>query len=123
MIYREIKEDVYSVGAVDWDRRIFDELIHIPNGTSYNSYVVRGTNKTALIDTVDPAKTQELLANLEKLKVNIDYLVINHAEQDHSGTIPKIIEIYPDAIIVTNPKCKELFKANFYQLTMRNSKL
>jgi flavorubredoxin len=108
MIYSEIIEDVYSVGAVDWDRRIFDELIQIPNGTSYNSYVVKGNNKTALIDTVDPSKTQELLANLEKLNVDIDYLVANHAEQDHSGTIPKILEIYPDAILVTNPKCKEL---------------
>ncbi len=108
MIYSEIKEDVYSVGAVDWDRRIFDELIQIPNGTSYNSYVVVGKNKTALIDTVDPAKSHELLTNLKKLKVNINYLVVNHAEQDHSGTIPEILEIYKDAIIVTNSKCKEL---------------
>ena len=58
MIYRKIKDDVYSIGAVDWDRRIFDELIKIPNGTSYNSYVVKGNKKTALIDTVDPAKCQ-----------------------------------------------------------------
>lgn len=108
MIYSEITEDVYSVGAVDWDRRIFDELIQIPNGTSYNSYVVVGKNKTALIDTVDPAKSHELLTNLKKLNVNIDYLVVNHAEQDHSGTIPEILEIYKDAIIVTNSKCKEL---------------
>jgi flavorubredoxin len=108
MIYSEIKEDVYSVGAVDWDRRIFDELIQIPDGTSYNSYVVVGKNKTALIDTVDPAKSHELLTNLKKLKVNINYLVVNHAEQDHSGTIPQILEIYKDAIIVTNSKCKEL---------------
>jgi flavorubredoxin len=108
MIYSEIKEDVYSVGAVDWDRRIFDELIQIPDGTSYNSYVVVGKNKTALIDTVDPAKSHELLTNLKKLKVNINYLVVNHAEQDHSGTIPEILEIYKDAIIVTNSKCKEL---------------
>ena len=108
MIYKMIKEDVYSVGAVDWDRRIFDELIQIPNGTSYNSFVVKGKKKTALIDTVDPTKSLELLDNLRKLEVNIDYLVINHAEQDHSGTIPQILEIYKDAIVVTNSKCKEL---------------
>ena len=59
---------------VDWDRRIFDELIQIPNGTSYNSFVVKGKNKTALIDTVDPTKTLELLDNLRKLEVDIDYL-------------------------------------------------
>jgi flavorubredoxin len=108
MIYRMIKEDVYSVGVVDWDRRIFDELIQIPNGTSYNSYIIRGTDKTALIDTVDPTKTDELLENLKKLNVDIDYLVVNHAEQDHSGTIPDILKIYKNAIIVTNSKCKEL---------------
>ena len=45
MIYRKIKEDVYSVGVVDWDRRIFDELIQIPNGTSYNSYLIKGKIK------------------------------------------------------------------------------
>jgi flavorubredoxin len=72
MIYRKLKEDVYSVGVVDWDRRIFDELIQIPNGTSYNSYLIKGSNKTALIDTVDPTKTHELLDNLEKLEVDID---------------------------------------------------
>ncbi len=108
MIYKMIKEDVYSVGVVDWDRRIFDELIQIPDGTSYNSFIVKGKNKTALIDTVDPAKTYELLDNLKKLDVDIDYLVVNHAEQDHSGTIPKILKIYKNAIIVTNSKCKEL---------------
>ncbi len=108
MIYRMIKEDVYSVGVVDWDRRIFDELIQIPNGTSYNSYIIRGNDKTALIDTVDPTKTDELLENLKKLNVDIDYLVVNHAEQDHSGTIPDILKIYKNAIIVTNSKCKEL---------------
>jgi len=108
MIYRKIKEDVYSVGVVDWDRRIFDELIHIPNGTSYNSYIIKGNDKTALIDTVDPAKTHELLDNLEKLDVDIDYLIVNHAEQDHSGSIPNILEKYENAVVITNSKCKGL---------------
>ena len=107
MIYK-ILNDVYSVGVKDWDRRIFDELILIPNGTSYNSFLVNGTDKTALIDTVDPTKANELLDNLKKLDANIDYLVINHAEQDHSGTIPKILDIYKDAIIITTAKCKDL---------------
>ena len=72
MTYNLIKEDVYSVGAKDWDRRIFDELINIPDGTSYNSFIVKGKDKTALIDTVDPAKTNELMDNLKKLNVNIE---------------------------------------------------
>jgi len=51
---REIKPGIYRVGAVDWDRRLFDALIPLPDGTSYNSYLIKGSEKTALIDTVDP---------------------------------------------------------------------
>jgi len=108
MINKIIENDVYSVGVKDWDRRIFDELIQIPDGTSYNSFLIKGNNKTALIDTVDPIKANELLDNLKKLDANIDYLVVNHAEQDHSGTIPKILDIYKNAIIITTSKCKDL---------------
>ena len=108
MAIREIKGGVFSIGVIDWDRRVFDELIPLPNGTSYNAYLIKGREKTALIDTVNPTKEYELLANLQKLGVeNIDYVISNHAEQDHSGTIPKILELYPDARVVTNEKCKE----------------
>jgi flavorubredoxin len=106
---REIKSGVYSVGAIDWDRKLFDELIPLPDGTSYNAYLIKGTLKTALIDTVDPAKEGELIANLEELEVDkIDYVIASHAEQDHSGSIPKILELYPDAKVVVNPKCKTM---------------
>jgi len=109
MAIHEIKPNIHSVGAIDWDRRLFDELIPLPQGTSYNAYLIRGTQKTALIDTVDPPKQSELVDNLKKLKVDkIDYIVSNHAEQDHSGTIPKILEMYPNAKVVTNPKCKTM---------------
>jgi flavorubredoxin len=108
MIYKIIENDVYSVGVKDWNRRIFDELIPLPDGTSYNSFLVKGSNKTALIDTVDPTKANELLDNLKKLDADIDYLIVNHAEQDHSGTIPQILDIYNNALIITNSKCKDL---------------
>ena len=107
MAVRKIKNDVYEVGAIDWDRTLFDEIIPLPDGTSYNSYLIKGNKKTALIDTVDPEKQNELFENLEELNVkHIDYVVSNHAEQDHSGTIPKILEAYPMAKVVTNEKCK-----------------
>ncbi len=107
MAVRKIKKDVYAVGAIDWDRTLFDEIIPLPDGTSYNSYLVVGSEKTALIDTVDPEKENELLENLSELNVErIDYIVSNHAEQDHSGTIPKILDAYPMAKVVTNEKCK-----------------
>lgn len=107
---RRIKDGVYSVGAIDWDRQIFDELIPLPQGTSYNSFIVQGSEKTALIDTVDPSKTQILLDNLEELDLSIDYIIANHGEQDHSGSIPIILKNHPDALIITNSKCKELIK-------------
>ena len=103
---REIKKDIYYVGAIDWDRRLFDELIPLPDGTSYNSYLIRGSEKTALIDTVDLSMEDVLIENLKGTE--IDYIIANHAEQDHSGALPRMLEKYPDAKIVTNPKCKTM---------------
>ena len=109
MSYRELKPKIHSVGAIDWDRRLFDELIPLPEGTSYNAYLIQGSEKTALLDTVDPAKEKEFLSNLQKLEVKkIDYVVSHHGEQDHSGTIPAILNHYPEARVVTNPKCESM---------------
>ncbi|TET91734.1 MAG: FprA family A-type flavoprotein [Methanomassiliicoccales archaeon] len=103
----ELKKGIHYVGAIDWDRRLFDELIPLPDGTSYNSYLIKGSERTALIDTVDPTKQDELMSNLEKLGIeDIDYVVAHHAEQDHSGSIPGVLERYPNAKVVTGPKCK-----------------
>jgi len=111
MAAMQIKEGIVWVGAIDWDRRLFDELIPLPDGTSYNSYIVRGTDKTALIDTVDPTKTGELLDNLQEAGVTrIDYIVSQHAEQDHSGSIPEMLEIFPEAVVVTNDKCQAMLR-------------
>ncbi|HDH96292.1 MAG TPA: FprA family A-type flavoprotein [Proteobacteria bacterium] len=107
----KLAEGVYWVGAIHWDRRLFDELIPTPEGTSYNAYMVFGSEKTALIDTVDPATERFLFDNLEALGVKrIDYLIANHAEQDHSGTIPKVLEAYAGCKVVANEKCKSFLK-------------
>ena len=106
---RELRPNVYSVGAIDWDRRLFDELIPLPDGTSYNAYLIKGSEKTALLDTADPAKEEELVTNLQKLGIKrIDYVVSHHAEQDHSGAIPRILEEHPEAKVATNPKCASM---------------
>jgi flavorubredoxin len=106
---REIKENIWYVGAIDWDRRLFDSLIPLPEGTSYNAYLIKGKEKTALIDTVDPSKEDELLKNLEKLKVEkIDYVIANHGEQDHSGSIPAVLKRFPMAKVICTPKAKEI---------------
>jgi len=109
---REIKRGVYWVGAIDWDRRLFDSLIPLPDGTSYNSYLIKGSQKMALIDAVDPTMKEVLLEHLDELKIKtIDYIIANHAEQDHSGAIAQLVEKYPRSKVVCTPKCKELLIA------------
>jgi flavorubredoxin len=104
---RQIKTNVHWVGAIDWDRRLFDALIPLPDGTSYNTYLVYGSEKVALIDTVDPSMTHVLMSYLEDVPV-IDYVIANHAEQDHSGSISRVLAKYPKAKIVTTPKGNDL---------------
>lgn len=94
------------VGAVDWERTLFDALIPLPERTSYNAYLVRGSEKTALIDAVEPRVMDVLLSRLEGVE-NIDYIISLHAEQDHSGGLPTILEKYPQAQLFASVKGKE----------------
>ena len=106
---RKIEDTLYWVGAMDWDRRMFDELIPLPDGTSYNAYLLQGGGKAVLFDAVDPPMAATLFARLESLKVErIDYLVAHHAEQDHSGSIPEVLERFPMAQVLCTPKCKTM---------------
>ncbi len=107
MLKREIRKNVMMMGAVDWDRRLFDSLIPLPDGTSYNAYLVTGKDKTVLLDTVDPAMTGVLMDQLQEID-KIDYLVSHHAEQDHSGSIPAVLEKHPQCRVVCTPKCRDM---------------
>jgi len=102
---RKITDRVSLIGAVDWDRRLFDALIPIPDGTSYNAYLVFGSDKTALIDTVDPTFTEVLMAQLADVP-KVDYVIAQHAEQDHSGSLAAVLDRYPKAKIVCSERCK-----------------
>jgi flavorubredoxin len=102
---RQIVPNVYLIGAVDWDRRLFDALIPLPDGTSYNAYFVVGSEKSVLLDTVDPSKWPELSAQLDELP-EPDYLVIHHVEQDHSGSTPLVLERFPDITVVCDEKAR-----------------
>jgi flavorubredoxin len=107
MKLRNISDRVQLGGVVDWNRRLFDSLIPLPDGTSYNAYIVKGSEKTALIDTVDPPKKDILFDQLKDVE-NLDYVISLHSEQDHAGTIPDILDKYPDARLVCSPKAKDL---------------
>lgn len=104
---RQIRDRVQWVGAVDWNRRLFDALIPLPDGTSYNAYLVKGSERTALIDTVDPAM-ENVLANHLSAVDRIDYVVSHHTEQDHSGSIPFVLTKYKNAVVLCTKKAKEL---------------
>jgi len=108
-MFRKVKDDIYSVGIIDWHRKLFDELIPLPDGTSYNSYFVKGEEKNAIIDTVEPDFVQDFLDNLDDLGVEkIDYIISNHAEQDHSGSIPHLLEKFPEAEVLSSKKAKPM---------------
>jgi flavorubredoxin len=100
---------IYGVGAVDWDRRLFDSLIPLPDGTSYNSYLIQGSEKTALVDSVDPAMEKVLLGHMGELGIKkVDFVIAHHAEQDHSGSIPAVLNQFPQAKVVCSPRCKTM---------------
>ena len=105
MQMRKVRDGVFWMGAIDWDRRLFDSLIPLPDGTSYNSYLIRGTEKTVLLDSVDLSMGETLLSQLNGVE-SLDYVVAHHAEQDHSGTIPAVLNKYPKAQVICTQKCK-----------------
>ena len=112
MIPKPIKKNIYWVGYIDWDRRVFDSLIPTPHGTTYNSYLIKGSEKSVLIETVDFGKEDYLIKTLQMAGIeNLDYIIANHAEQDHTGSLPKILDAYPKAKVVTNSKCKDLLQS------------
>ncbi|MCK5914615.1 MAG: FprA family A-type flavoprotein [Deltaproteobacteria bacterium] len=102
---RKIKDNIYWMGFIDWDSRLFDSLIPLPDGTSYNAYLIEGSEKTVLIDAVEEELFYELEGQLENV-AKLDYVIALHAEQDHSGCIPQILARYPEAKLITSPKAK-----------------
>ena len=111
MKFKEIYNNVFYAGLNDADRVIFDELIPLEHGTTYNSYIIKGAEKLAIIDTMYPPFSEVYLNNLKENNIDkIDYIIANHGEQDHSGSIPLLLEAFPDAIVITNQKCKDNLK-------------
>lgn len=102
----KISEGVYFVGIRDWNRRLFDALIPLPKGTTYNAYLVIGENKKALIDTVNPGFEKELEEKIRKITdpSEIDYVIMNHAEPDHAGSIPYIMSISSKAKLIVSSR-------------------
>ena len=108
---REIGKGISAIVSAHWERRLFDALIPLPDGTSYNAYVVRGGQASAIIDAADPELVGELLEELREVE-RVEYIVSQHSEQDHSGGLPALLERYPDAKLLCSDKAKALIMSH-----------
>lgn len=104
----EIKPGVYWIGSEDPELRVFDDLFPTEHGTTYNAYLVKGTEKTAIIDTVKGKRCDEFIDKVKALvdPARIDYIIVNHAESDHSGSLAHLLELAPQATVVSSTAAK-----------------
>jgi len=120
----EISKGVYWVGVRDWNRRLFDALIPLPKGTTYNAYLIVGEGKKALIDTVNPGFEKELEEKIKQITdpSDVDYVIMNHAEPDHAGAIPHLMLINSKATLVTTSRGAKMAQA-FYKVPEKRIKM
>lgn len=110
----KISDSIFYIGVNDIDIDLFEGQYHVPQGISYNSYLIKD-KKIALMDTVDSRKSEEWLSNLREALdgATVDYLVISHVEPDHSGNIKTITEEFPDITLVGNAKTFDMLDRFF----------
>ena len=106
---RKITNNISLLGAIDWNRTLFDSLIPLPHGTSYNAYLVKGRQKSALLDAADPSLQDQLMEQLKEVPT-VDYVIAHHAEQDHSGALPLVMAKYPHAILFCSQKASGMLQ-------------
>lgn len=99
----KITEDVYSVGVLNPNMRIFDVIMRTEFGTSYNAYLIKG-EKNVLIETTHPKYFEEYLENISSVidPASIDYVIMNHNEPDHSGSLAKLLEVAPQIQVLAS---------------------
>jgi flavorubredoxin len=118
----KIKENIYSVGVLNPNLRIFDVIMKTDFGTSYNAYLIKA-EKNVLIETVHPGYFDEYFENISSLidPGKIDYVIMNHCEPDHSGSLAKLIEIAPQIQVITSQAGKIYLKSitNMQDLNVR----
>ena len=112
---KNITETIKYIGVDDTDIDLFESQYVVPNGVSYNSYVIFD-EKIAIMDTVDPRKGSEWIENLQSALDGRkpDYLVVQHLEPDHAGNIAKVMELYPEMQVVASDKAVKMLPQFFY---------
>ncbi|MCK5682791.1 FprA family A-type flavoprotein [bacterium] len=113
MFSKEIRKGIYWVGATDWEIRNFHGYL-TQSGTSYNAYLIVD-EKIVLVDTVKAELCEQMIERITRIidPSKIDYILSNHVEMDHSGSIGKVLELAPNAEIVTNPQGVQGLKRHF----------
>lgn len=124
----KLKKDLYWVGSLDPDLRVFDIIMYTPYGTTYNSYVLKAGKKTILFETVKAKHFDSYLARLEDLNVdlqNIDYIVVSHTEPDHAGSVERILKLSPKAKIIASQNAvnylKEIVNSEFEYIVVNDN--
>lgn len=116
---RQLSENVFWTGGIDWNLRDFHGYT-TNRGSSYNSYLVKD-EKIVLIDTVKHYLFDEMLSRISKIAEpsKIDYIISNHVEMDHSGSIPKLLEIAKNAVVITSPMGEKGLRSHFGDIPMK----
>ena len=115
---RKLKDDLIYVGVEDRRLHLFENLFPLDRGVSYNSYLLLD-EKTVLLDTCDQTVSRQFLENIEFSLAGktLDYLIINHMEPDHCGSIQDLFLKYPNLSIISNAKTFQMLE-QFYQMTI-----
>lgn len=109
----KLKENIYWVGGIDWDIRSFHGYL-TPRGTTYNAYLIID-KKITLVDTVKHYLFDEMSSRISSVidPAQIDYVISNHVEMDHSGALPRIMKVTPQAKVITSPNGEKGLKAHY----------
>lgn len=121
----QLKQDLYWAGVLDKDLRVFDIIMETEFGTTYNSYVLKGSEKTAIFETAKVKFFDQYLERLQEVVnvADIDYVVMNHTEPDHAGSIVKLIEMNPRICVVATACAinflKNIINHDFYSIAVK----
>ncbi|MGD0328894.1 MAG: FprA family A-type flavoprotein [Nitrososphaeria archaeon] len=117
MVSVKILDNLFWVGINDNRNILFEGLWPIPQGITYNSYIIKGLEKTVLIDTVDKFYSKEFLANVKEVvePSKIDHIILNHLEPDHSGSLEEILKYAPKAKVIGSQMAINIAKAYYHQ--------